>query len=208
MTSRRDTVTARLRKKYEEWDSYDFQCRRKANVDLDGKRDLSDEAVWAETAREAFGFNGSQEEAESDVFGFREEDRFLMEVFWTFNLDPADPRDVRALLHILSDVLGPELTALVAKYKRAGAPRKWTPVLRRQLLAAADKIKREAGRKMTDLEACERLKKAAHNLPHIKHTSAGALVRQLVEGRRLLRRARRTGETPAPLGLWRRITSS
>lgn len=124
MTSRRDTVSARLRKKLEVWDLYDFQRRRKADLDTEGKRDLSDDAVWADTAREAFGFNGSEEETASGMFDCRQEDKALMGAFWTFNLDPSDPRDIRALLDIFSDVLAPELSSLGAENKRAGAPSK------------------------------------------------------------------------------------
>lgn len=209
MTNRRDSVAARLRKTIEEWNSYDFRRRRNAALNRNGKRDFLDESVWADVAREAFGPPEAEDNIEDETLGDREEEKVLMDAFWRFNLDPADPRDWRALLDIFADVLAPELSALRAEYKRAGAPKKWNSVRRKQLAATVDKLKREARTKITDLEACKRLKKVPGNPPHIRYASAGALVRQVIEGRRLIRRpARRTDDTPAPLGLWRKLTSS
>lgn len=127
MPTKRDTVGARLRRSREQWNSYEFRQHRKETLNRDGDARKADEDAWGELARQALGFEIASE-THVEGPGQHEGEQILLQAFWTFNLDPADPRDWRALLDIFTSALAPDLVTLSRDNTAVGAPKKWTAI--------------------------------------------------------------------------------
>jgi hypothetical protein len=140
---------------------------------------FDDQEVWANIARSAF--------------VLRRGDTNLRRAFQSFQLDPRDPCDWRALLNVLVAAFGP---AAFAARKRAGAKRKWTGERRDQLLNLVEQIQRSGSTDISDEDACRILIGAPESPPHIQKSTVGGLIKQLEFARR--RRANRAlGDTVA-----------